>query len=178
MTTICSRSGQLNVLHGHEIEPERPQIALEEMRTQLTGALGAARRMTERRPRIVIADDYLPMMKALTRLLSPYCDVVGHAMTATELLKEAISHGPDLVTIDLHLGGANGIETCQQLKAAQPNLKIVMVTAEDDSHIRAAALGAGVSDFIPKYMVHACLLPTILRLCTHSATAVQTPGMS
>jgi DNA-binding NarL/FixJ family response regulator len=109
------------------------------------------------------------MTVALTRLLSLECDIVGHARTAAELLTEATTHGPDVVVVDLYLADENGIEACRQLKSANPDVKIVMVTAEDDSHIRSAALNAGASDFVPKSMAHVQLVPAILRLCSRSA---------
>lgn len=125
--------------------------------------------MTTTQPRVVLADDYPPMIVALTRLLSRECEIVGHARTAAELLEETKTHRPDVVVVDLYLAGETGIEACRQLKTAHPHVKIVMVTAQDDPHIRSAVLSAGASDFVPKHMAHVELLPTILRLGSRSA---------
>lgn len=121
---------------------------------------------SQTRPRVVLADDYQPMTVALTRLLSLECDIVGQARTAAELLKEALTHHPDVVVVDLYLKDENGIEVCRQLKSVSPDVGIVMVTAQDDPHIRSAALDAGVSVFVPKHAAYVQLLPAILRLCS------------
>ena len=122
--------------------------------------------MNEARPRVALADDNVPMVEALTRLLSLDCDVVGRARTVGELMQEAAIHRPDVVVLDLNLADGCGMKACRQLKAAQPEVKVIMITAGDDSHIRAAALRAGASEFVPKYLVHADLVPAIFRLCT------------
>lgn len=122
----------------------------------------------EIRPRVVLADDYQPMMVAMMRLLSLKCDIVGQVSTAAQLLKEALTHRPDVIVVDLYLEDENGIDACRQLKSANLDVKIVMVTAEDDPQIRSAALDAGVSVFVSKHMAYAQLLPAILRLCSPS----------
>lgn len=125
--------------------------------------------MTTTQPRVVLADDYQPMIVALTRLLSRDCEIVGHALTAADLLQETINHRPDIAVVDLYLADESGIEACRRLKSVDPHLQIVMVTAQDDPHIRSAVLNAGASDLVPKHMAYVELLPAILRLCSHSA---------
>jgi DNA-binding response OmpR family regulator len=109
------------------------------------------------KPRVLLADDYVPLLKALTRLLEHDCHLVGYATTVAELFELVEICQPDVVVLDISLPDRNGIDACRQLRLVQPAVKIVMLTAMDDERIREAALQAGASDFVTKALVHECL---------------------
>ena len=113
------------------------------------------------KPRVLLADDYVPLLKALTRLLEHDCHLVGHATTVAELFEIVEICQPDVVVLDISLPDRNGIEACRQLRLVQPDVKIVMLTAMDDERIREAALQAGASDFVIKALVDEYLEPAI-----------------
>ena len=113
------------------------------------------------KPRVLLADDYVPLLKALTRLLEHDCHLVGHATTVAELFELVEICQPDVVVLDISLPDRNGIEACRQLRLVQPAVKIVMLTAMDDERIREAALQAGASEFVIKAQVDEYLEPAI-----------------
>jgi DNA-binding NarL/FixJ family response regulator len=102
------------------------------------------------KPRVLLVDDNLPLLRAVTRLLEHDCHIVGHATTVAELFERVDVCRPDVVVLDVSLPDQNGIEACRQLRLLHPAIKVVMLTAMDDERIRAAALRAGASDFVPK----------------------------
>ena len=67
---------------------------------------------------------------------------------------------PDVVVVDLRLPETNGIDACRRLKATDPRIKVVIVTAGDDARIRTAAIEAGAAAFVPKSALDS-LLATI-----------------
>jgi two-component system, NarL family, response regulator DevR len=113
------------------------------------------------KPRVLLADDYVPLLKALTRLLEHDCHLVGQATTVAELFELVEICQPDVVVLDISLPDGNGIEACRRLRLVQPAVKIVMLTAMDDERTREAALQAGASDFVIKALVHEYLEPAI-----------------
>jgi two-component system response regulator DevR len=113
------------------------------------------------KPRVLLADDYVPLLKALTRLLEHDCHLVGHATTVAELFELVEICQPDVVVLDISLPDRNGIDACRELRKVQPAVKIVMLTAMDDERIREAALQAGASDFVIKALVDQYLEPAI-----------------
>jgi two-component system response regulator DevR len=115
------------------------------------------------KPRVLLVDDCVPLLKALTRLLEDDCHLVGHATTVAELFELVEICQPDVVVLDVSLPDRTGIEACRQLRLVQPAVKIVMLTAMDDERIREAALQAGASDFVTKALVHEDLEPAIRR---------------
>ena len=113
------------------------------------------------KPRVLLVDDHVPLLKALTRLLERDCHLVGHATTVAELFELVGICQPDVVVLDVSLPDRNGIEACRQLRLVQPAVKIVMLTAMSDERVREAAMRAGASDFVTKAMVDKYLAPAI-----------------
>ena len=113
------------------------------------------------KPRVLLVDDYVPLLKALTRLLEADYHLVGLATTAAELFQLVDICQPDVVVLDVSLPDHNGIEACRRLRVVQPAVKIVMLTAMDDEPVRQAALRAGASAFVPKALVDQFLEPAI-----------------
>jgi CheY-like chemotaxis protein len=62
----------------------------------------------QERRRVLLADDYLGMHPALTRLLMPVADVVGHVYDGAALLDAVMQLRPDIVVLDVKMPGANG----------------------------------------------------------------------
>src|SRR5262245_55378971 len=113
--------------------------------------------------RVLLADDYVGLHKAIARLLEPVCDVVGNVTNVSNLLSETIRLQPDVVVLDLRMACADGIEACQQLKDAVPTTKIVLYSAADEPEFRDRALAAGASGFVAKTRVAFDLLPAVQR---------------
>jgi DNA-binding NarL/FixJ family response regulator len=105
------------------------------------------------RPRVVLADDYPGLIPALTRLLSPTCDVVGHVADGAALLDAVASLRPDVVVVDVHLPGINGLEACRQIRTSSRDAAVIVISAAADEDIHERALAVGASAFINKYEI-------------------------
>lgn len=57
---------------------------------------------------------------------------------------------PDVVLMDIHLTGMSGIECAQKLKAAAPQIQILMLTVYEDTTQIFQALAAGASGYMLK----------------------------
>jgi len=113
--------------------------------------------------RVLIADDYVALHRAVTRLLQPVCNVIGSVTDVTQLVAETIRLQPDVVVLDLRMVGVDGLDLCGQLREASPGVQIVLYSAAEDPDLRAYALAAGAADFIVKTRVTDDLLPAIQR---------------
>jgi two-component system, NarL family, response regulator NreC len=117
------------------------------------------------RPRVLIADDNPEMQRAIVRLLSPSCDLVGCAIDTATLFEVTSRLRPDVVLLDLSLRGeANALEACRRIKETMPEVKFVAFTASDDPDLRRAAHAAGVSEFLWK--LRADELPQTIQIVT------------
>jgi two-component system secretion response regulator SsrB len=115
------------------------------------------------RPRIVLADDYQPMMQALRRLLSPAYDVVGQVTDGGALLEAVLRLQPDLVIVDLQMPTMSGLEACRRIKLELPQTRIIVLSAAPADDIAESVLANGASAFVEKYRLADDLLPAVER---------------
>ena len=57
---------------------------------------------------------------------------------------------PDLIVLDLMLGGIDGLEVCRRLRRDRPHLPIVMLTALGEESDRVLGLETGADDYVTK----------------------------
>jgi DNA-binding NarL/FixJ family response regulator len=89
--------------------------------------------------RILLADDHKIVREGLRMLIEgqPDMQVVGEAANGEEVLLKARELKPEVVIMDLSMPKLNGLQATERLKAAQPEIKVVALTAnEDDSYLR------------------------------------------
>ncbi|HWV98754.1 MAG TPA: response regulator transcription factor [Candidatus Acidoferrum sp.] len=68
---------------------------------------------------------------------------------------------PDVVLMDINMGGLNGIECVRKLKALSPGLQLVMFTVYEDTDQIFKALAAGATGYLLKRLPPAKLLQAI-----------------
>lgn len=102
--------------------------------------------------RIVIADDHPLVRSGLRALLLGASDleVVGEAATGEEAVTLATSLQPNVIVMDLHMPGLNGIEATRRIVQAHPRMHILVVTLFEDDDSLFAALRAGARGYILK----------------------------
>ena len=80
----------------------------------------------------------------------PDMDCVGAVGTAEDAVAMAAATSPDVVLMDIRLPGADGIEATRQVKAACPQVRVLILTADATPARLAAAAAAGASGFLAK----------------------------
>ena len=102
--------------------------------------------------RVLLTDDHTLFRRGLTALLArdPQLAVVGDAADAGEALRRAQELQPDLILLDNHLPGVNGVDALPGLREAAPGARVLMLTVSEDEQDLAAALRAGASGYLLK----------------------------
>lgn len=113
------------------------------------------------RLRVLIADDYAPMVSALARIVSLECDVVGRLADGASLLAETKRLQPDVVLLDFNLANINSLWACEEISQTTPATKVIVLTGALDPDLRQAVLAAGASAFIDKGASSSDLLTAI-----------------
>ena len=116
------------------------------------------------RPRVMIADDYPDMVKAVSRVLAQDCDVVGTVAGGSALLDAAERLQPNVILLDLSLPNANVLESCRQITRSHPQIRVIVFTALGDPGLVERFLEAGASAFVSKLGDNGDLLSTVKRL--------------
>lgn len=102
--------------------------------------------------KVAVVEDNPALRTQLVQILGSAPDIrcVGAFGTAEEALKQIPSRSPDVVLMDIKLPGMSGIECVTQLKAAMPELQVIMVTVYEDSESLFRALKAGANGYLVK----------------------------
>jgi PleD family two-component response regulator len=102
---------------------------------------------------VLIVDDNILNVQILKRVLIDAgftnLTLATEATKAVDLYRQL---QPDLVLLDFNMPGLNGLEIMAELSLLDPQgyLPVLMITAEEDSGLRAAALEGGAKDFLKK----------------------------
>jgi CheY-like chemotaxis protein/phosphoribosyl 1,2-cyclic phosphodiesterase len=103
---------------------------------------------------ILVVDDDKDVVDLLIETLSPEGFRVLTAGDGETALRLARAHRPDLLLLDWHMPGQDGLEVCRALRAdADLHLRevpVVLVTADCQPEDTARAFDAGVTDFVTK----------------------------
>jgi DNA-binding NarL/FixJ family response regulator len=96
--------------------------------------------------RVLVADDHEPLRRAVCGLLAALDDVevVGVAASGLEAVELASATAPDVAVIDVSMPGLDGIEAMRRMLAADPGLRVVILTASRDRRDDALRAGAAV----------------------------------
>ena len=101
--------------------------------------------------RLLVVDDALFMRKLIRGVAAEAgWDVVGEAGNGAEAITLYQEHHPDLVTMDLVMPVMGGLEALRQIRAIDPQAKVVVVTALDQKQALMDSIRDGAIDFIVK----------------------------
>ena len=119
--------------------------------------------MRDASARIVLVEDHAIPREGLRALieLEPDLKVVGEAGTGAEGVRVAQSASATLVITDLAMPGGSGLRTIDELRAACPKLRVLVLTACCTDEYIGAALSAGADGYVLKDASRAELLQAI-----------------
>jgi DNA-binding NarL/FixJ family response regulator len=102
--------------------------------------------------RVLIADDHAVIRTGLAQLVSAIDDVelVGTAENGQEAVELCAHSAPDVVLMDLEMPLVDGIEATRQIKAAHPEIAVVVLTSFSDRDRILRALDAGAAGYLLK----------------------------
>ena len=75
---------------------------------------------------------------------------IQEAMEGNEALQKVDTFRPELIFMDIHLPGENGLELTHRIKTYYPDTKVIILTSHDTPEYREAAVQCGATWFIAK----------------------------
>ena len=101
--------------------------------------------------KVLIVDDAAFMRMMLRDILAKNgFEIVGEADNGKVAIQMYNDLKPDVVTMDITMPEMDGIAAVKEIKAADPNAKIVMVSAMGQQAMVIEAIRSGAADFIVK----------------------------
>jgi CheY-like chemotaxis protein len=101
-------------------------------------------------PSILIVDDRLEMCVALRELLTLEGFEVEICTSGEEAIKKFNKQKFDVILVDYHMPGLNGIETLRCLKTLSGNIRFILMTTDFNDALKEAAAKEGVNGFLQK----------------------------
>ncbi len=102
--------------------------------------------------------------------------VVGQAVGPDHVLSVVTDLDPDIVLCDVRMQGSSGLDVCQQLRARDPDRKVVMLSVYDDEQYLFQAFRVGAAGYLLKSISSEELVRQ-LELVRSGETAID-PGMA
>lgn len=102
--------------------------------------------------RLLIVDDHAIVRDGLSAILSQEADfqVVGQAADGRAALEAVERLQPDVVLLDMHMPGKDGVEVCGEISQRFPEVNVVILTAFLDSTIINRCIQAGAKGYMIK----------------------------
>lgn len=115
--------------------------------------------------RLLLVDDHTLFRKGLAKLLATdeEFQVVGEAHDGREALKKATELKPDLVLMDIHMPGADGLEATRRIRESLPSTKVVILTVSEENDDLFEAIKCGAHGYLLKKKVDPEELDSMLK---------------
>jgi two-component system, NarL family, nitrate/nitrite response regulator NarL len=108
----------------------------------------------EKPTRLLLVDDHVLFRKGMASLFAdnPEIEVVGEAGDGREAIEKCLELKPDLILMDVHMPGCDGLEATKVIKQERPSTRVVMLTVSDDDEYLFEAIKAGAQGYLLKNM--------------------------
>jgi two-component system NarL family response regulator len=113
--------------------------------------------------KILIVDDHVLFREGLVSLLTSQSkfSVVGEAGSIQDAISMTQKLKPDLVLLDVDLPDGSGIEAIKHLLVKRPEMKIVVLTTQENEEHLLTAIGNGAIGYLSKNIPMSQLLKTL-----------------
>jgi DNA-binding NarL/FixJ family response regulator len=125
--------------------------------------------------RVLIAEDQAMFAEGLSRIIGAEPDLltVDTVSSASEAVRAARTHGPNVVLMDYRLRDGDGVTATKQIKSELPDIQVVMLTGFAEPSVLIAAMDAGCSGFLTKDQALHEVVSTVRR--AHAGELVADP---
>ena len=102
--------------------------------------------------RLVLADDHTIVRDGVAHLLNaePDVEVVGQASDGLQVIEMVSRLKPDVVLMDLQMPNLDGVEAIKRIKAADEQIKIIILTTYDTDEYILEGIRAGARGYLLK----------------------------
>lgn len=117
--------------------------------------------------KLLIADDEYLVLDSLKMIIAKNTkdiQIVGTASNGREAVEKTIALKPDIVFMDIHMPGIDGMEAIRQIKAVNNDVLFVIVTAYEFFDYAKDAINLGVSEYLLKPINKGKVLETLENL--------------
>jgi DNA-binding NarL/FixJ family response regulator len=113
--------------------------------------------------RVLIADDHGIVRDGIRRILEDREDIqiVGEASDGQKAIQKVRETAPDVVLLDISMPGMDGIDVTKQLKAIDPEVRILILTMHAEEQYAPRLMRAGAMGYVTKHAAPGDLVKAI-----------------
>jgi two-component system nitrogen regulation response regulator GlnG len=100
--------------------------------------------------KILVVDDEADIRRAFHRTLASDTLQVVDAANGEEAIRMVAKERPNLVVMDIRMGGTSGLDVLRKLRELDPKLLIIMMTAYGTTQTAIEAMKSGAYDYVLK----------------------------
>lgn len=100
--------------------------------------------------RVLVADDNDDVLRDIRDLLEPEFDVIGTVGDGNSLVSAAEEFKPDVIIADISMPDLSGIEAAAKILEINPDSRIVLLTAHNDSALVDEGMAVGALGYVIK----------------------------
>ena len=132
----------------------------------------------DERIRVMVVDDHSIVRVGLAQVLeqSGEFEVVGQAADGEEAVRVAAEVSPDVVVMDVIMPKKDGAEACREIMEANPETRVVMLTASTEEKAVVDAVAAGATGYLQKETDRERLLSAVRRVGPGGASGARCSG--
>lgn len=124
--------------------------------------------ISQKRPRVLVADDLPQIVEKVHQLLCGCCEVIGAGANGEQALSTTVTLNPDILILDISMPILDGFEVAMRIRESTCRAKIVFLTMHDDRDYVDKAFSCGASGYVLKCRLNTDLLPAIEAALQHS----------
>lgn len=115
----------------------------------------------EKRPRVIIVEDFVLLQETIRLLLERECEVAATADDGESAIVLTAELTPDIVTIDVSLPGISGFAVAEKVSSMSPAPQVIFVSNYGDKEYIQKAFELGAKAYVLKSAIDAELLEAI-----------------
>lgn len=100
--------------------------------------------------KLLIVDDNAAVRRLIRSIVLPIAGEIYECADGAAAMSAYLAHRADVVLMDIRMSEVDGIEATKQIRAADPEARILIVTDYDDKELRHASLQAGACGYVLK----------------------------
>lgn len=105
--------------------------------------------------KLFLVDDDVVFLKSLEIDFLQHADISIETFATGELCLAQLAQNPDIIILDYYLDGIvktamNGIETLDKIKAINPNIPVIMLSAQDKIEVAVSCMHHQAFDYVVK----------------------------
>ena len=100
--------------------------------------------------KILVCDDEENIRESVKLILDDEPYLQAFAADGREVIKKVKEFKPDIIILDIKMPKLSGLDAIEQIKAINPDVKIIMISGYEQPDVIKEALSRGASDYLPK----------------------------